>query len=59
KQNYNNREKVSEKKISEDVGSDIDKSVDKTVKRKEKGGRGWKEKKVSECKMVGKSGERT
>ncbi len=36
KQNYNNTDKVTDKKITEHLPSDIHKTVDKTVKTKRK-----------------------
>ncbi|HDC5161027.1 TPA: NEAT domain-containing protein [Staphylococcus aureus] len=59
KQNYNNTDKVTDKKITEHLPSDIHKTVDKTVKTKEKAGTPSKENKLSQSKMLPKTGETT
>ncbi|MFG6174264.1 NEAT domain-containing protein [Staphylococcus aureus] len=59
KQNYNNTDKVTDKKTTEHLPSDIHKTVDKTVKTKEKAGTPSKENKLSQSKMLPKTGETT
>ncbi|HCY0780661.1 TPA: NEAT domain-containing protein [Staphylococcus aureus] len=59
RQNYNNTDKVTDKKTTEHLPSDIHKTVDKTVKTKEKAGTPSKENKLSQSKMLPKTGETT
>ncbi|HDF0101421.1 TPA: NEAT domain-containing protein [Staphylococcus aureus] len=59
RQNYNNTDKVTDKKTTEHLPSDIHKTVDKTVKTKEKAGTPSKENKLSQSKMLQKTGETT
>lgn len=59
KQNYNNTIKVTDKKTTEHLPNDIHKTVDKTVKTKEKAGTPSKENKLSQSKMLPKTGETT
>ncbi len=59
RQNYNNIDKVTEKKTTEHPSNDIHKTVDKTVKTKEKSGTPSKENKLSQSKMLPKTGETT
>lgn len=51
--------KVTDKKTTEHLPSDIHKTVDKTVKTKEKAGTPSKENKLSQSKMLPKTGETT
>ncbi len=51
--------KVTDKKTTEHLPSDIHKTVDKTVKIKEKAGTPSKENKLSQSKMLPKTGETT
>ncbi|HCD4248651.1 TPA: haptoglobin-binding heme uptake protein HarA [Staphylococcus aureus] len=51
--------KVTDKKTTEHLPSDIHKTVDKTVKAKEKAGTPSKENKLSQSKMLPKTGETT
>ncbi|WP_410532221.1 haptoglobin-binding heme uptake protein HarA [Staphylococcus aureus] len=51
--------KVTDKKTTEHLLSDIHKTVDKTVKTKEKAGTPSKENKLSQSKMLPKTGETT
>ncbi|HIA6900995.1 TPA: haptoglobin-binding heme uptake protein HarA [Staphylococcus aureus] len=51
--------KVTDKKTTEHLPSDIHKTVDKTVKTKEKTGTPSKENKLSQSKMLPKTGETT
>lgn len=51
--------KVTDKKATEHLPSDIHKTVDKTVKTKEKAGTPSKENKLSQSKMLPKTGETT
>lgn len=59
RQNYNNIDKVTDKKTTEHPSNDIHKTVDKTVKTKEKSGTPSKENKLSQSKMLPKTGETT
>lgn len=59
RQNYNNTDKVTYKKTTEHPSNDIHKTVDKTVKTKEKAGTPSKENKLSQSKMLPKTGETT
>ncbi|HEK7023560.1 TPA: haptoglobin-binding heme uptake protein HarA [Staphylococcus aureus] len=51
--------KITDKKTTEHLPSDIHKTVDKTVKTKEKAGTPSKENKLSQSKMLPKTGETT
>ncbi|MGT0198215.1 hypothetical protein ACVNPZ_15040 [Staphylococcus aureus] len=59
KQNYNNTDKVTDKKTTEHLPSDIHKTVDKTVKTKEKAGTPSKKKQTSVNLKYYKTGETT
>ncbi|KMR58792.1 hypothetical protein EX86_14285, partial [Staphylococcus aureus] len=52
-------EKTYSRKTTEHLPSDIHKTVDKTVKTKEKAGTPSKENKLSQSKMLPKTGETT